>query len=289
MRFEVLLRDAEIAFWQQVADNPEKTQQLRVELDRRQQRINDDFAFIAQSNIGGEYLGEHDKQRIKQIASSTWQQRLSNRMGLSPLEQKRLIGDEPRLPVMEALLSDRPEHLFPHQHDTGYDPSLGIKMPVPDYQYNQGELYNLLIERGTLTTEDRFKINEHIIGTIKMLESLPLPMELAKVPRYASTHHETMDGRGYPRQLHGDDLSIPERIMVLADIFEALTAADRPYKTAKTLSESLAIMHKMVLDQHIDRDVFELFLRSGVYLDYARRFLAPEQNDDVDINDYLQT
>jgi HD-GYP domain-containing protein (c-di-GMP phosphodiesterase class II) len=134
------------------------------------------------------------------------------------------------LPVQESLLMDKPEHLFERLHSVEYDPKLGIKMDVPHYLYNTGELYNLLIERGTLTAEDRFKINEHIISTIRMLDSLPLPDELAKVPQYASTHHETLIGTGYPRRLKADDLSVPERIMVLADIYEALTAADRPYK-----------------------------------------------------------
>ena len=116
---------------------------------------------------------------------------------------------------------------------------------------------------------------------------MPLPPELAKVPRYASTHHERLDGKGYPRGLKAEDLSIPERIMVLADIFEALTASDRPYKKAKPVSVAVDILHKMVKEQHVDADVFALFLRSGVYLDYARRFLPPAQIDRVEIDDYL--
>src|SRR5690606_28703806 len=160
-------------------------------------------------------------------------------------------------------------------------------MEIPRHLYNLGELYNLSIARGTLTAEDRFKINEHIISTIKMLDSLPFPEDLALVPRYASTHHETLNGTGYPRGLSAEDLSIPERIMVLADIFEALTAADRPYKPAKTVSKAIAILHTMVLNHHVDRDVFALFLSSGVYLEFARRFLPPEQIDEVDISLYL--
>lgn len=120
-----------------------------------------------------------------------------------------------------------------------------------------------------------------------MLDGLPFPEELTRVPRYASTHHETLDGRGYPRRLTAKDLSIPERVMVLADVFEALTAADRPYKKAKPISVAIDILHKMVLDMHVDRDVFELFLRSGVYLEYARRFLPESQIDPVDLTKYL--
>ena len=116
-----------------------------------------------------------------------------------------------------------------------------------------------------------------------MLDSLPFPDDLANVPRWASTHHETLIGTGYPRKLHKEDLSIPERILVVADIFEALTASDRPYKKAKSLSESLKIMSYMVKDQHIDADIFELFLTSGVYLEYAKQHLEPTQIDQVDI------
>jgi HD-GYP domain-containing protein (c-di-GMP phosphodiesterase class II) len=153
--------------------------------------------------------------------------------------------------------------------------------------YNQGELYNLSISRGTLTDEDRFKINEHMISTIKMLESLPFPPELQNVPRYASTHHETMRGSGYPRKLPGDQLSIPERILAVADVFEALTASDRPYKKAKPVSVAVDILYKMVLDNHIDKDCFELFIRDKVYMQYAEKFLPPQQIDEVDTEKYL--
>ena len=157
----------------------------------------------------------------------------------------------------------------------------------PEHLYNLGELYNLSISRGTLTAEDRFKINEHMISTIKMLGSLPFPSELQNVPRYASTHHETMRGSGYPRKLSGEQLSIPERILAVADIFEALTASDRPYKKAKPVSVALNILHKMMLDEHVDKDCFELFIRSGVYLKYAEEFLQTDQIDRVDIKEYL--
>ena len=160
-------------------------------------------------------------------------------------------------------------------------------MDIPEHLYNQGEIYNLSVSRGTLTSEDRFKINEHMISTIKMLEGLPFPEELKNVPRYASTHHETMKGTGYPRKLPGDQLSIPERILAVADVFEALTASDRPYKKAKTLSEAIRIMGFMKKDKHIDPALFELFLTSGIHLDYGRQFLQPEQLDEVDIAEYL--
>jgi HD-GYP domain-containing protein (c-di-GMP phosphodiesterase class II) len=149
-----------------------------------------------------------------------------------------------------------------------------------------GEVYNLSIGRGTLTTEERYKINDHIVQTIVMLEQLPFPKHLKRVPEYAGGHHETLIGTGYPRKLSKAEMSVPARIMAIADIFEALTAADRPYKAPKKLSDSVKIMSFMNKDQHIDPDLFKLFLESGVYREYAERFLQPEQLDEVDIAQY---
>jgi HD-GYP domain-containing protein (c-di-GMP phosphodiesterase class II) len=163
----------------------------------------------------------------------------------------------------------------------------GFKMDVPEYKYNRGELYNLEVGRGTLTSEERYKINDHIMQTIMMLEKLPYPRHLRAVPMIAGCHHETMDGIGYPRRLKRDEMPLTARMMAIADIFEALTASDRPYKKAKTLSESVRIMGFMKQDRHIDPELFELFLTSGVYLDYGRKFLEPEQLDEVDIAEYL--
>jgi HD-GYP domain-containing protein (c-di-GMP phosphodiesterase class II) len=143
------------------------------------------------------------------------------------------------------------------------------------------EVCNLTIIRGTLTKEERAVINNHINVTINMLESLPYPKDLSRVPEYAGGHHERMDGKGYPKGLTREQMSIPARIMGVADIFEALTAKDRPYKKAKTLSESLTILGRMALDNHIDPDVFNLFIREKVYLRYAEMFLEPEQIDNV--------
>ncbi|HSH74037.1 MAG TPA: HD domain-containing phosphohydrolase [Methylophilaceae bacterium] len=147
---------------------------------------------------------------------------------------------------------------------------------------SEDEIYNLNIQRGTLTTEERTIINNHIVVTINMLESLPYPKGLKRVPEYAGGHHERMDGKGYPRGLKRDEMSIPARIMGIADIFEALTSKDRPYKKAKTLTESLFILGKMKLDNHVDPDLFDIFIREKIYLRYAEQFLEPEQIDAVD-------
>jgi HD-GYP domain-containing protein (c-di-GMP phosphodiesterase class II) len=149
---------------------------------------------------------------------------------------------------------------------------------------SEDEVENLTIRSGTLTAAERQIINHHIDVTIKMLESLPWPRHLKNVPEYAGGHHERMDGKGYPRGLTRDQMSVQARVMGIADIFEALTAKDRPYKKGKTLTESLTILGKFKLGGHIDPDLFDVFMREKVYLDYAQQFLAPEQIDDVDVS-----
>ena len=292
MRFEVLWRDAEINYYQQINNKPAQQDLLQATLKKQQAKLQDDFNFIAQANIGGEFMSDERIERLTQLADITWQRFFDDKLGLSPVEEihiaKTAVNKTQSLPVTEQLLSNKAEHIFFREQLPKFEDHLGIKMPVPEHQYNLGELYNLSISRGTLTTEDRYKINEHIIGTIKMLEQLPFPPELKNVPKYASTHHETLIGTGYPRKLTAKDLSIPERVLVIADIFEALTAADRPYKKAKPLSVAIDILHKFALDQHIDFDLFELFLTSGIYLTYAEKFMKAEQINKVNIEKYLR-
>ena len=141
---------------------------------------------------------------------------------------------------------------------------------------------NLNVAYGTLTGAEREIINHHIVATIKMLEALPWPRHLTGVPEYAGGHHERMDGKGYPKGLTREQMSVQARVMGIADIFEALTAKDRPYKKGKTLSESLAILGRMKENGHVDPDLFDIFVRDKVYLRYAREFLDPEQIDEVD-------
>ncbi|MDP3336347.1 MAG: HD domain-containing phosphohydrolase, partial [Rhodoferax sp.] len=190
---------------------------------------------------------------------------------------------------LEPLLADKPEHAFERrQQDRMPEKNAwGFSMKVPELLYNKGELYNLSVARGTLSEEERYKINEHIVQTLVMLSALPFPKHLRQVPEIAGGHHEKMDGTGYPRSLKKDDMSPVSRMMAIADIFEALTAMDRPYKKGKTLSEAIKIMALMKKDQHLDPDLFDLFLRSGTYLDYARRFMPPEQIDAVDVSQFL--
>lgn len=145
------------------------------------------------------------------------------------------------------------------------------------------EVENLTIPYGTLTPEEREIINHHIVVTIKMLESLPWPKHLKSVPEFAGGHHERMDGTGYPRGLKREQMSVQARMMGIADIFEALTAKDRPYKAGKTLTESLTILGKFKEGSHIDPDLFDIFIREKVYLTYAQKFLDPAQIDEVDV------
>jgi len=281
MRFEVLWRDAHIAYLKE---------EFSLEaLQERHANLRDDFAFIASSNLGSEFMDEAQQARVKEIAQITWQRHFDDSLGLGPIEMLRYTEKEDEaLPVTEMLLSDKAHHIvaredFDHE---AYE-SDGFKVDVPEHLYNYGEIYNLCIEKGTLSQEERYKINEHVIMSIKMLEKIPLPAQLTKIPEYAGTHHETLIGTGYPRKLTKEELSIPARIMAIADIFEALTASDRPYKKAKTLSESIKIMSFMVKDRHIDEDLFKLFLSSGVYETYAKKYLTSEQIDEVDVEDYI--
>jgi len=140
----------------------------------------------------------------------------------------------------------------------------------------------LSIRRGTLTSEEREIINRHIDVTVMMLEKLPYPKHLARIPEFAGGHHERMDGKGRPKGLKRHEMSLQARIMGCAEVFEALTAKDRPYKKGKTLSESLKIMGTMAEEQHIDQEVFTLLIDSGVFQDYANSYVDPSQFDEID-------
>jgi HD-GYP domain-containing protein (c-di-GMP phosphodiesterase class II) len=283
-RFEVLKRDAWISYWQAIAlgGDEQHLAQLR---DGTLAELDDDFAFIARCNLGGEAMAEADLQRLRSVAQRTWTRTLDDRLGVSWEENCRQARTPaPTLPVTEPLLADKPEHLFERAEAELIAPDnpWGFKLDVPRYKYNRGELYNLSISRGTLTSEERYIINHHMVQTILMLNHLPFPGHLRNVPEIAGGHHEKMDGSGYPKRLKREEMSLPARMMAIADIFEALTAADRPYKKAKSLSEALGIMAFMCRDAHIDPELFGLFINAHIYLKYAERFLDPQQIDAVD-------
>ena len=289
MRFEVLKRDAELRYWQQRAAG-EDAAGLDAALQDELKGLDDDFAFVAECNVGGEFMAPEKLERLQRIAGYDWTRTLDDRLGVSWEERQRMQRDAASpLPVTEKLLNNKVQHLIERQavDRLATDNPWGFRMDTPEYKYNRGELYNLEVGRGTLTEEERYKINDHIMQTIIMLEKLPYPKHLRDVPRIAGCHHETMDGTGYPKRLRREQMPLTARMMAIADIFEALTASDRPYKKAKRLSEALRIMSFMKKDRHIDPDLFELFLRSGIYLEYGRRFLQAEQLDEVNVSEYL--
>jgi HD-GYP domain-containing protein (c-di-GMP phosphodiesterase class II) len=266
MRFEVLRRDAEIQMLKSIA----KGKSARVERRKFKQRcaeLDTQWKFIAENNLGGEFMSPERQQQVKDIGKQRWYRYFDRKLGLCWTESKLLEKAPPPDEGWEQVLADLPEH--------------------SEAEYNLGEILNMCIQRGTLNDDERRKINDHIVLTIDMLNEMPFPKHLRRVPEYAGGHHEKMDGKGYPKGLRGDQMSLPARMMAIADIFEALTAGDRPYKKAKTLSESLKILWFMKKDGHIDSELFELFLTSGAYMDYAEQFLRPDQIDKVDITQYL--
>lgn len=234
-RFELLKTQTEIEMLRKQLEASKTGQahdvaQLENQYRAKVAQWDDDFEFLKNANLGGEFMTPEHQQRVRNIAAYN----IINKQG----EKVPFLSDE--------------------------------------------EVYNLNISRGTLTAEERTIINNHIVVTINMLESLPYPKDLKRVPEYAGGHHERMDGKGYPRGLTREQMSVPARVMGIADIFEALTSRDRPYKKAKTLTESLYILGKMKLDNHIDPDLFDIFIREKIYLRYAEKFLEPEQIDEVD-------
>ena len=290
-RFEVILRDARIEKLEAVirGEDPDRADS---DLLEKEKKLHEDFAYVAECNIGSEYMSEERLEKLRIIASKEWLRYFDDSLGLSWAEAKRHNslneGLEEIYPVREFLISDRREQIIEREDWTqeSYD-KYNFQFQVPEYLYDRGELYNLSVRKGTLTVEERFKIDEHVAQTIIMLEQLPFSNDLKNVPKYAGSHHETADGLGYPRKLTLDDLSIPERILAVSDIFEALTSVDRPYKKDKTLSEVVEIMYKMKEDRHIDPDIFNLLLTSGVYFEFGKLYLKPEQLDEVDVSKYL--
>ena len=221
-RFEMLLRDAEIARLKGNLDEAGYAETVRaIEADRE---------LVHRSNTGGEFMDDAQIAAVERLA-----------------RRELRTNDGQVKPFLSA-----------------------------------DEVENLTIRRGTLNAAEREIINHHIVMTIRMLEALPWPAHLTQVPEYAGGHHERMDGKGYPRGLSREQMSIPARVMGIADIFEALTARDRPYKPGMGLSQALRILGRMRVDNHVDPDLFDIFLRERVYQTYAERFLGPAQIDEVD-------
>ena len=218
---------------------------LRAEYESRIRQLDDDREFLHHCNVGGEKMPAEAQQRVRRIAGYQWRDTEGKTGNFASIRSADCL--------LKPFLSD-------------------------------DEVENLTIHAGTLTAAEREIINHHIVVTIKMLESLPWPRHLRNVTEYAAGHHERMDGKGYPRGLTREQMSVPARLMGIADIFEALTAKDRPYKEGKTLTESLTILGRFKESGHIDPDLFDVFIREKVYLEYANRFLVKAQIDDVDLS-----
>ena len=187
-RFEVIKREAEIEYLKAVIDGKGDADTLRADLDARLAKLDDEFAFIAESNIGGEFMAPERIERVKEIANTTWTRTLDNRIGVAHEEKVRWDRTPAlELPVQENLLGDRDDHIFYREEAqaAAADDPHGFKLDVPELKFNLGEIYNLCIARGILTAEERFKINDHIVQTIIMLEQLPFPEHLKRVPEYA--------------------------------------------------------------------------------------------------------
>ena len=280
-RFEVILRDAQIKYLESIINGVSQEKALK-EFEDVKQQLQSDFEFIARLNIGDTKLTDEDYKRLIKISHITWKRHFSKYLGLSWQERERLSQnkEEEILPVTEKLLIDAKEHQIPRcESDFTLYKKENIKMDIPRLLYNKGEIYNLSIPIGTITQEEKFKIQEHAIHTLKILKELPWSDKLKDIVEDAANHHEHLDGSGYPRSLNESSLSIPARIMAIADIFEALTAADRPYKKSNPLSKALSIMVDMAKSRKIDSEIFKLFIKEKVYLQYAIGYLKPEQID----------
>lgn len=233
-RFEILKRDAEIAFLKArfaAGDGSATIEALQRSFQHQLVELDDERDFLRRTNIGGEAMQAEDQQRVRDIAT----------------KYEWVDGTGGTVNFLSA-----------------------------------DEVDNLTIRAGTLTSAEREIINNHIVVTIKMLESLPWAKHLKRVPEFAGGHHERMDGKGYPRGLTRDQMSVQARVMAIADIFEALTAKDRPYKVGKSLTEALDILGKFSLNGHIDPDLFDIFVRQKVYRKFVDMFVDESQIDEVD-------
>jgi len=150
---------------------------------------------------------------------------------------------------------------------------------------SENEVYNLSIRKGTLTQEERTVINNHVTVSFNMLNALPFPKKLKRVPVVAASHHKKVKGGGYGApELMDLPMTLEDKILAVADVFEALTANDRPYKKANSLNTSLRILSFMVKDGDLDKDLVKFFVDKELHLEYADRHLAEEQKDEITVD-----
>jgi len=289
MRFEVIYRDLEIEALKRRL-NGEDEKEINEWLENERKKLTEEFEFIAKLNIGTESVDDEDIEKLRKIAKRKWLRHFDNTIGLSDKERKRILQSEgkKKLPAKETLLADKPYHIVKRsKKDLECFKNRGFKINAPENLYNFGEIYNLSIKRGTITPEEYFKIQEHVIMTIIMLEDLPFPKQYKNIPFYAGAHHEMLNGKGYPRGLKEEEIPIPARIIAIADIFEAVTATDRPYKKINKLSEAIDILVSKALNGELDKKILTIFLKSKIFEKYAKMYMLEEQIDEIDINYYI--
>lgn len=235
-------------------------------------QLESDFAHVAYCN-SAEFVSDSDKNKLHKIAQLNWQPYFNERLGLSQ-EELTQYTDYPEVSEL-SILADKPSHLLYNQNlrcdSTKYN------LQQPELRNNLGELYNLSVSAGTINSEERYAINHHIIQTIEILEKLPFPKHLSRVPEIAGAHHEKLNGNGYPKGLCGDEISFEARILAIADIFEALTASDRPYKKAKTLPQAIGIMQQLASKGELDQDLLNFFIVEKIPEHYGKVHLKAEQ------------
>lgn len=287
MRFELLKSEAEMNYYRELYQGGNK-EFLKSRLDNIHRQIDDDFAFIARCNQGLEELTEDDLLRLDELSNITWTRTIDDTLGVSWVEKERSASSQ-QLPVKESLLSDKEIHKIPWEE--GFNPKETwqeqFNLSPTNLQYHKGELYNLKISYGTLNQEERFIINDHIIQTITMLDKLPYPEHLKSVPDIAGSHHERMDGKGYPRGLKAGQLSIQARAIAIADIFEALTSSDRPYKKTHTIDQAFEIMTQLATSGHIDPKLYLLFLKKTIDKVYSDDYMEKQQDFSEERNNHI--
>jgi len=231
LRFEILKRDVELEYYKsKIEDSNLDKQKINNELNK----ILDDVMFLEKTNIGGEFMSDDLKDRVKEISN--------NNINIDNVRQPILSTDD---------------------------------------------IENLVISRGTLSAKDLKIMQEHVVLTYDLLSKLPYPDHLRNVPFYAGCHHEKIDGSGYPNGYSGDKLPIQARIIAIADVFEGLTAPDRPYKDGYKLSKALSILKGMVNDGEIDKDLYNLFIIKKLYLKYANEMIDRKQIDQINESEFL--
>jgi len=137
----------------------------------------------------------------------------------------------------------------------------GREQPMLDHP----ELLALSVKRGSLTEKEREEIESHVVHTYKFLSLMPWTRQFKQLPLIAGAHHERLDGTGYPHALKADEIPVQSKMMAIADIYDALTAADRPYKKAVPVETALDILTKEVQANHIDPELFDIFIKHRVF------------------------